>query len=150
MPGAGDSDTLFPPKTIIGRFGCVRTRLSHETAHPMPSVTFDGQSFTVRNRKVWLVAAGLEYALTPRSRWAASLAAARRAGFNTIVTSAPWGLHEPSPDRFDFADGLDVAAGYGIRAVIQPGGSMRDAEVIAAADEHGMAMVLTGMRHFRH
>ncbi len=51
---------------------------------------------------------------------------------------------------FPFRDGLDVAAGYGIRAVIQPGGSMRDAEVIAAADEHGMAMVLTGMRHFRH
>jgi hypothetical protein len=76
----------------------------------MPAVTFDGQSFTVRNRKVWLVAAGLEYALTPRSRWAASLAAARRAGFNTIVTSASWGLHEPSPDRFGFADGLDIAA----------------------------------------
>ena len=39
---------------------------------------------------------------------------------------------------------------YGIRAVIQPGGSKRDADVIAAADEHGMAMVFTGMRHFRH
>jgi phosphoribosylaminoimidazolecarboxamide formyltransferase/IMP cyclohydrolase len=51
---------------------------------------------------------------------------------------------------FPFRDGLDVAAGFGIRAVIQPGGSMRDAEVIAAADEHGMAMVFTGMRHFRH
>jgi phosphoribosylaminoimidazolecarboxamide formyltransferase/IMP cyclohydrolase len=51
---------------------------------------------------------------------------------------------------FPFRDGLDVAAEFGIRAVIQPGGSMRDAEVIAAADEHGMAMVLTGMRHFRH
>ncbi len=51
---------------------------------------------------------------------------------------------------FPFRDGLDVAASFGIRAVIQPGGSMRDAEVIAAADEHGMAMVLTGMRHFRH
>ena len=49
-----------------------------------------------------------------------------------------------------FRDNLDVAAGFGIRAVIQPGGSKRDAEVIAAADEHGMAMVLTGMRHFRH
>ena len=48
-----------------------------------------------------------------------------------------------------FRDNLDVAAGYGIRAVIQPGGSKRDAEVIAAADEHGMAMVFTGMRHFR-
>jgi len=51
---------------------------------------------------------------------------------------------------FPFRDNLDVAAGYGIRAVIQPGGSKRDAEVIAAADEHGMAMVFTGMRHFRH
>jgi phosphoribosylaminoimidazolecarboxamide formyltransferase/IMP cyclohydrolase len=51
---------------------------------------------------------------------------------------------------FPFRDGLDVAAQFGIAAVIQPGGSLRDAEVIAAADEHGMAMVFTGMRHFRH
>ena len=51
---------------------------------------------------------------------------------------------------FPFRDGLDVAAELGIKAVIQPGGSRRDDEVIAAADEHGMAMVFTGMRHFRH
>jgi phosphoribosylaminoimidazolecarboxamide formyltransferase/IMP cyclohydrolase len=51
---------------------------------------------------------------------------------------------------FPFRDGLDSAAAAGITAVIQPGGSMRDAEVIAAADEHDMAMVFTGMRHFRH
>ena len=51
---------------------------------------------------------------------------------------------------FPFRDGLDVAAEYGIRAVIQPGGSKNDPEVIAAADEHGVAMVFTGMRHFRH
>jgi phosphoribosylaminoimidazolecarboxamide formyltransferase / IMP cyclohydrolase len=51
---------------------------------------------------------------------------------------------------FPFRDGLDAAAAAGIRAVIQPGGSMRDAEVIAAADEHGIAMVFTGERHFRH
>ena len=51
---------------------------------------------------------------------------------------------------FPFRDGLDVAAAAGIRAVIQPGGSVRDAEVIAAADEHEMAMVFTGMRHFLH
>jgi phosphoribosylaminoimidazolecarboxamide formyltransferase/IMP cyclohydrolase len=51
---------------------------------------------------------------------------------------------------FPFRDGIDVAAEFGIKAVIQPGGSVRDQEVIAAADEHGMAMVLTGMRHFRH
>lgn len=51
---------------------------------------------------------------------------------------------------FPFRDGIDNAAENGIAAVIQPGGSMRDEEVIAAADEHGMAMVLTRMRHFRH
>ena len=51
---------------------------------------------------------------------------------------------------FPFRDGLDAAAAAGITAVIQPGGSMRDDEVIAAADEHGIAMVFTGMRHFRH
>jgi phosphoribosylaminoimidazolecarboxamide formyltransferase/IMP cyclohydrolase len=51
---------------------------------------------------------------------------------------------------FPFRDGLDVAAEAGVSAVIQPGGSLRDDEVIAAADEHGMAMVLTGRRHFRH
>ncbi len=51
---------------------------------------------------------------------------------------------------FPFRDGIDAAAQAGIKAVIQPGGSMRDGEVIAAADEHGIAMVFTGVRHFRH
>jgi phosphoribosylaminoimidazolecarboxamide formyltransferase / IMP cyclohydrolase len=51
---------------------------------------------------------------------------------------------------FPFRDGLDAVAELGIKSVIQPGGSKRDAEVIAAADEHGIAMVFTGMRHFRH
>ncbi|MEO6565765.1 MAG: bifunctional phosphoribosylaminoimidazolecarboxamide formyltransferase/IMP cyclohydrolase [Casimicrobiaceae bacterium] len=51
---------------------------------------------------------------------------------------------------FPFRDGLDVVADHGATAVIQPGGSIRDAEVIAAADERGIAMVITGIRHFRH
>jgi phosphoribosylaminoimidazolecarboxamide formyltransferase/IMP cyclohydrolase len=51
---------------------------------------------------------------------------------------------------FPFRDGIDNAGQAGIAAIIQPGGSIRDDEVIAAADEHGMAMVFTGMRHFRH
>jgi len=51
---------------------------------------------------------------------------------------------------FPFRDGIDAAAEHGISAIIQPGGSMRDDEVIAAANEHGLAMVMTGMRHFRH
>jgi phosphoribosylaminoimidazolecarboxamide formyltransferase/IMP cyclohydrolase len=51
---------------------------------------------------------------------------------------------------FPFADGLLAAVDAGAKAVIQPGGSIRDEEVIAAADEAGIAMVFTGMRHFRH
>lgn len=51
---------------------------------------------------------------------------------------------------FPFRDGIDVAAKAGVRAVIQPGGSIKDAEVIAAANEHEMAMVMTGIRHFKH
>jgi len=62
----------------------------------------------------------------------------------------PAGSVMASDAFFPFRDGLDAAAEYGIVAVIQPGGSKRDAEVIAAADEHGIAMVFTGMRHFRH
>ncbi len=51
---------------------------------------------------------------------------------------------------FPFRDGLDVLAAAGVAAVVQPGGSVKDGELVAAADEHGMAMVLTGERHFRH
>ena len=51
---------------------------------------------------------------------------------------------------FPFRDGIDAAGEAGVCAVIQPGGSVRDDEVIAAADEHNMAMVFTGTRHFRH
>ena len=51
---------------------------------------------------------------------------------------------------FPFRDGIDAAAEHGIRAVVQPGGSLRDDEIVRAADEHDIAMVFTGMRHFRH
>jgi phosphoribosylaminoimidazolecarboxamide formyltransferase/IMP cyclohydrolase len=51
---------------------------------------------------------------------------------------------------FPFRDNIDLAAQAGVKAVIQPGGSMRDKDSIEACDEHGMAMVLTGIRHFRH
>ena len=51
---------------------------------------------------------------------------------------------------FPFRDGIDAAGDVGITAVIQPGGSMKDGEVIEAADEHNIAMVFTGIRHFRH
>ncbi len=76
---------------------------------------------------------------------------AKIAGFK----AADEGLEVPgsvmaSDAFFPFRDGIDAAAEAGISAVIQPGGSMRDDEVIAAADEHKIAMVFTGMRHFRH
>ena len=71
------------------------------------------------------------------------------------IKAAEAGLDVPgsvmaSDAFFPFRDGIDAAAQAGIAAVIQPGGSMRDAEVIAAADEAGMAMVFTARRHFRH
>ena len=69
---------------------------------------------------------------------------AREAGLETQGTVCA------SDAFFPFRDGLDVVAAAGATAVIQPGGSLRDEDVIAAADAHGMAMVLTGIRHFRH
>lgn len=73
-----------------------------------------------------------------------SVQKAQRAGLDTA------GCALASDAFFPFRDGLDEAAKSGCTAVIQPGGSKRDAEVIAAADEHGIAMVMTGTRHFRH
>ncbi|MCS6892546.1 MAG: bifunctional phosphoribosylaminoimidazolecarboxamide formyltransferase/IMP cyclohydrolase [Rhodovarius sp.] len=73
--------------------------------------------------------------------------AARAAGLSAPLTE---GSVVASDAFFPFADGLEAAAAAGATAVIQPGGSLRDAEVIAAADAAGMAMVFTGMRHFRH
>ena len=83
------------------------------------------------------------------ARIAASKArdAAKDAGFDAPLTK---GSVVASDAFFPFADGLLVAIEAGATAVIQPGGSMRDKEVIDAADAHGIAMVLTGTRHFRH
>ena len=62
----------------------------------------------------------------------------------------PAGAVLASDGFFPFADGVEQAAEAGISAIVQPGGSVRDAEVIAAADRHGIAMVMTGRRQFRH
>jgi phosphoribosylaminoimidazolecarboxamide formyltransferase/IMP cyclohydrolase len=83
---------------------------------------------------------------------------ARIAAIKSAEAAKAAGLSEPltkgsvvaSDAFFPFADGLLAAAEAGVTAVIQPGGSIRDNDVIAAADEKGLAMVLTGMRHFRH
>ena len=74
-------------------------------------------------------------------------AAAKEAGGSVRLTE---GSVAASDAFFPFPDGLQVVAEAGATAVIQPGGSLRDDEVIAAADEQGLAMVFTGMRHFRH
>lgn len=78
--------------------------------------------------------------------YSAKIAGIKAADENLVVA----GSVMASDAFFPFRDGIDAAAEAGITAVIHPGGSMRDAEVIAAADEHNIAMVLTGMRHFRH
>ncbi|MFQ5634453.1 MAG: bifunctional phosphoribosylaminoimidazolecarboxamide formyltransferase/IMP cyclohydrolase [Gammaproteobacteria bacterium] len=76
---------------------------------------------------------------------------ARIAAWKAEEAGLPVGGAAMASDAFfPFRDGIDAAAGYGIGVVIQPGGSMRDQEVIDAANEHGMAMLFTGMRHFRH
>jgi phosphoribosylaminoimidazolecarboxamide formyltransferase/IMP cyclohydrolase len=69
---------------------------------------------------------------------------ARQAGLELAGTAAA------SDAFFPFRDGLDLLAEAGVEAIVQPGGSKRDAEIVAAADEHGMAMLFTGVRHFRH
>jgi phosphoribosylaminoimidazolecarboxamide formyltransferase/IMP cyclohydrolase len=78
--------------------------------------------------------------------WKAS-EAAKTAGLSEPLTK---GAVVASDAFFPFADGLLAAADAGVTAVIQPGGSMRDDEVIKAADDKGLAMVFTGLRHFRH
>ena len=83
---------------------------------------------------------------------------ARIAAWKSLEAAKAAGLSEPlakgsvvaSDAFFPFPDGLLAAAEAEVTAVIQPGGSMRDSEVIAAADAHGLAMVFTGQRHFRH
>ena len=81
------------------------------------------------------------------SRFDASTVAVIKAGKAGLPTQ---GCVLASDAFFPFRDGLDAAAESGCSAVIQPGGSVRDSEVVAAADEHGIAMVFTGTRHFRH
>ena len=81
---------------------------------------------------------------------AVKVAVAKAAGWKGSEAAILKGSVAASDAFFPFRDGLDAVAAAGATAVVQPGGSVKDAEVIAAADEHGMAMVFTGRRHFRH
>ena len=78
--------------------------------------------------------------------YSAKIAGIKAADENLVVT----GSVMASDAFFPFRDGIDAAAKAGIIAIIHPGGSVRDDEVIAAADEHGIAMIFTGVRHFKH
>jgi phosphoribosylaminoimidazolecarboxamide formyltransferase/IMP cyclohydrolase len=80
---------------------------------------------------------------------AVRVAIAKAAGW-TDAAAPLAGSVAASDAFFPFRDGLDAVAAAGATAVVQPGGSVKDAEVIAAADENGLAMVFTGTRHFRH
>ena len=75
----------------------------------MPPITFDGSSFMLGGQRVFLTGARFEYSLCAPESWADRLAAIRQQGFNTVLTSCPWLLHEPSDNRFDFEGQLDVA-----------------------------------------
>lgn len=68
----------------------------------MTRITHDGQSFSIDNRRVWLVGAGIDYARVPPDMWADRIAAAKQAGFNTVVTTCPWLVHEPRKGRYVF------------------------------------------------
>jgi phosphoribosylaminoimidazolecarboxamide formyltransferase/IMP cyclohydrolase len=81
---------------------------------------------------------------------AVKVAVAKAAGWSAGGAAVLRGSVAASDAFFPFRDGLDAVAAAGATAVVQPGGSVKDAEVIAAADEHGLAMVFTGRRHFRH
>ncbi len=81
---------------------------------------------------------------------AVKVAVAKASGWGAGPAGVLKGSVAASDAFFPFRDGLDAVAAAGATAVVQPGGSVRDAEVIAAADEHGLAMVFTGRRHFRH
>ena len=81
---------------------------------------------------------------------AVKVAVNKSGGWKAGESAALKGSVAASDAFFPFRDGLDAVAAAGATAVVQPGGSVKDAEVIAAADEHGLAMVFTGRRHFRH
>ena len=125
----------------------VVSRLAPTDKVHRPAVCLEGRQFVKSNAIVYAkdnrtigVGAG------QMSVYSARIAGIKAADANLVVE----GSVMASDAFFPFRDGIDAAAAAGIKAVIQPGGSMRDAEVIAAADEHGLAMVFTGVRHFRH
>jgi hypothetical protein len=93
----------------------------------MTSVSFNGQSFSIDGRRVWILAASMQYVRIPPELWADRITAAREAGFNTIETACPWMVHEPRRGRYDFQNGADVSrfvelcGQLGMRVILRPG-----------------------------
>jgi len=75
----------------------------------MPPITVDGQSISIDGRRLWIVAATLDYARLPKAMWAGRLRAIHEAGFNTVVLPVVWSVHEPRPGAISFKDDLDIA-----------------------------------------
>lgn len=93
----------------------------------MPSVTYNGQSFAIDNRRFWIMGASIQYARVPASHWARTIAAAKQAGFNTIETACPWTVHEPRRDRFSLKGQNNVrefvalCGKAGMKVILRPG-----------------------------
>ena len=125
---------------MIGRFlhGQDRCEADIGALHDLAPVVAGFALFVVGAGRV---VGGLKTVFSPSSSLSRSSRPRRIIRAGSVVASDAF---------FPFRDGLDVVADNGAVAVIQPGGSVRDQEVIAAADERGLAMVFTGIRHFRH
>lgn len=74
----------------------------------MPSITYDGRSFQIDGRRIWIVGGSIQYSMGVRSSWADSIRRARQAGLNAIETTVVWSRHEPRPGHFDFAGDADL------------------------------------------
>jgi phosphoribosylaminoimidazolecarboxamide formyltransferase / IMP cyclohydrolase len=163
LPGAGDAGEGLDYKRVLGGFVAqarLRMRFPEDdwrvvtqrrpTAEEMDDLRFAWRAVAAVKSNAILIARGgmaLGIGAGQMSRVDSSRIAVMKARDNGFDLA---GAALASDAFFPFRDGVDAAAGAGIRAIVQPGGSVRDAEVIAAADEHGVAMVFTGRRLFRH
>jgi len=93
----------------------------------MASITYDGRSFQVDSRRIWIVAGAIDYARVPEQQWADRIHAAKLSGLNTIVTTVFWNVHEPMQGAFDFKDGnslrrfVELVGEAGLRCILKLG-----------------------------
>jgi beta-galactosidase len=93
----------------------------------MPTISYDGQSFIIDGRRVWLVSGAIHYARVPRGLWRSRIRAAKQAGLNCIETYCFWNVHEPQPGVFNFEGDADIRAfvemiaSEGMMCILRPG-----------------------------